>query len=79
MAALRVGGGQRQRRDAVVVRRLHVGARPDQQPRHVGVVGADGPMQRRHAVAFRRVDAGALADQGAHRFAVAGLDRVDRG
>jgi hypothetical protein len=60
-----------------VVRRVHVGARLDQQLRHLGVVGADGPVKRRRSVALCRVDVGALADEGAHRFAVAGPDRVD--
>ena len=50
MAALPCLRGERQRRDAVVVRGVHVRAGADEHGRCLGVVQVRGPVQRRGAI-----------------------------
>ena len=58
IAALPLIAGEMQRRHAVAVRRLHVGAGANQPVDELEIVLAHGPVQRRRAVGFGRVDVG---------------------
>ena len=72
-----VDAGQGNRRHAVAVHRLHVGAGPDQHLGELEIVFAHRPVKRRGAVGLGRVDVDALAKQRGHRRRVPGLHRVD--
>ena len=70
---------QVQRRDAIAIRGVHVGARRDESLRRVAVPDAHGPMQRGRAVAARRVDVDvSRVEQRAHSLHVAAHARRRR-
>ena len=55
--------GERQRRDAVAVRRSHVGAGREQPVDEIEIIVIRRPVQRRHAVRLRAFDVDRLLEQ----------------
>ena len=73
-----VDRGQPERRRAVAIGGLHVGAGANEQLHDVGRVAIDGPVQRRRAVRLRGVHIDALVDAAPEPArSVASLDGVD--
>src|SRR5579864_84620 len=56
--AVAIGTGQKERRDAQIVRGAHIRAGADQQIRYVSIGPGDRPVQHGRAVALRRATAG---------------------
>ena len=71
-----VEAGHRERRDALAVRGVHLGAGADQEIQRLEVLPKYCPMQRRRAINLGLIDVGFLLQQRAKRGLVAFHDRI---
>src|SRR5262249_47734235 len=70
--------GERERRFAVLVRRVDLRAGGQQHFGGFLIVEVDRPRERRRAVGLRDVDVGARLDEGFEGFVIATFDRVQQ-